>query len=93
MLRSKVKPYNGRMTFAEAMNHHRAPRLSYIAKLLGVHVVTVHQWRTGKRPVPVRHCAQIEKIFEGTLTRKDLRPDDWQLIWPELAQQDPASKS
>lgn len=30
-------------------------------------------------------CAQIELHSGGAVTRIDLRPDDWQDIWPELA--------
>jgi DNA-binding transcriptional regulator YdaS (Cro superfamily) len=26
----------------------------------------------------------IEQVTNGAVTRKDLRPDDWHLIWPEL---------
>jgi DNA-binding transcriptional regulator YdaS (Cro superfamily) len=33
---------------------------------------------------PVR-CVAIEAATEGKVTRKDLRPDDWEAIWPELA--------
>lgn len=29
-------------------------------------------------------CVQIEKISNGIVSRKDLRPDDWVKIWPEL---------
>jgi DNA-binding transcriptional regulator YdaS (Cro superfamily) len=28
----------------------------------------------------------IESTTKGAVTRRDLRPDDWQEIWPELAQ-------
>ncbi len=30
-------------------------------------------------------CVVIERESGGAVTRKDLRPDDWHLIWPELA--------
>lgn len=30
-------------------------------------------------------CVSIERETHGQVTRKDLRPDDWQDIWPELA--------
>lgn len=30
-------------------------------------------------------CVSIERETNGQVTRKDLRPDDWQDIWPELA--------
>ena len=29
-------------------------------------------------------CAGIERHSGGEVTRKELRPDDWNLIWPEL---------
>lgn len=28
----------------------------------------------------------IERATNGAVSRRDLRPDDWQDIWPELAQ-------
>ena len=31
-------------------------------------------------------CVLIERATGGQVTRKDLRPNDWQDIWPELAQ-------
>lgn len=31
-------------------------------------------------------CAQIELASNGEVTRKDLRPNDWHRIWPELAE-------
>ncbi len=30
------------------------------------------------------YCVAIEKATGGAVSRKDLRPDDWHLIWPEL---------
>ncbi|EGR4294208.1 Cro/Cl family transcriptional regulator [Vibrio cholerae] len=29
-------------------------------------------------------CVRIEKFSQGKVTRKQLRKDDWQEIWPEL---------
>ena len=29
-------------------------------------------------------CVSIEKITCGKVTRRELRPNDWELIWPEL---------
>lgn len=29
-------------------------------------------------------CAAIERATGGQVTRRELRPDDWWLIWPEL---------
>lgn len=45
----------------------------------------VSQWKNNRRPVPLEYMAVIEQATGGKVTRKDLRPDDWHLIWPELA--------
>lgn len=39
----------------------------------------------GVRPCAPELAVQIEKHSGGEVTRKDLRPDDWEAIWPELA--------
>lgn len=60
--------------------------LSALAELVGVSPPTVHEWKTGKRPVPVLRCVSISIATGGVVTLKELRPDDWQKIWPEPAQ-------
>lgn len=37
-----------------------------------------------KHPSPTV-AAGIERATDGAVTRKQMRPDDWPLIWPELA--------
>jgi len=61
-----------------------------LARALGVTPVTVGQWlkpdlSTG-RGVPPKQCVRIEQLTAGQVSRRDLRPDDWQDIWPELAE-------
>ena len=34
-------------------------------------------------------CVALERESAGAVTRRDLRPDDWQDIWPELAESEP----
>lgn len=55
-----------------------------LALLVGVTPSAVNQWISGNRPVPIERCVAIEKATKGMVTRKDLRPADWQMIWPEL---------
>lgn len=55
-----------------------------LAARIGVTPGFISQWRSGHRPVPIERCAEIEAATDGVVTRKDLRPDDWQKIWPEL---------
>lgn len=56
-----------------------------MAEACGVSTANVYQWSRGIRPVPVEHCAAIEAATQGAITRRDLRPNDWAYIWPELA--------
>lgn len=39
-----------------------------------------------ERGVPVDRCAAVEAAVNGLVTRADLRPEDWQAIWPELVE-------
>lgn len=34
-------------------------------------------------------CVRLEMESGGVITRRMLRPDDWQDIWPELAESEP----
>lgn len=57
-----------------------------LAAKVGVSQAFVSHWRTGFRPVPIERCVAVERATGGLVTRKDLRPHDWHLIWPELAE-------
>ena len=35
--------------------------------------------------MPIERCVPIERATQGAVTRRDLRPDDYLDIWPELA--------
>lgn len=56
------------------------------AKKIQSTATEVSTWCSLKRPVPVARCVKIEQATNGEVTRKDLRPDDWFDIWPELAE-------
>lgn len=56
-----------------------------LALQIGAHASDLSDWINGKRPVPIHRCAVIEEATDGAVSRRDLRPDDWHLIWPELA--------
>jgi DNA-binding transcriptional regulator YdaS (Cro superfamily) len=55
-----------------------------LASMLGVRQQTVSWWRK-RTGVPVEYCALVERATGGQITRKELRADDWQTHWPELA--------
>lgn len=56
-----------------------------IAEAVGVSLAFINHVVRGRKSMPVQYCFQIEKLTAGRVSRKDLRPDDWFLIWPELA--------
>jgi DNA-binding transcriptional regulator YdaS (Cro superfamily) len=58
--------------------------LGNLATKIGATSNQVTNWRI--RGAPVEYCAAIEIATDKKVTRKDLRPDDWQRIWPELNQ-------
>lgn len=51
-------------------------RATYYAYLSGT--------RRGKSGIEPEHCSTLERHLKGKVTRRELRPDDWWLIWPEL---------
>lgn len=81
-------PYNVFMDNKPSSAIARAAELvgskSALARLVGVTPPTVQQWANGERPVPPERCVLIERVTGGAVGRRDLRPDDWHLIWPEL---------
>jgi DNA-binding transcriptional regulator YdaS (Cro superfamily) len=38
-------------------------------------------------------CVVLERSSEKVVTRQELRPTDWHLIWPELATQEQAEQT
>jgi len=52
------------------------------ARAICVDPAFVNQMLHNRRPVPVRLCHVIESGYG--ISRKELRPNDWMIIWPEL---------
>lgn len=57
-----------------------------LAEKIGLSSNYLSQIVNGRRPLPIKYCARIEQATNGQVTRRDLRPDDWHEIWPELAE-------
>ena len=57
-----------------------------VAKMCNVEPAAVSQWR--KNGIPREQLlflgARIEKESHGLVTRQDLFPTNWYLVWPEL---------
>ena len=72
-----------------AMNHgeliDKLGGTTAVARLLGITAPSVHAWRS--RGIPDDKLIRLAPLAEklGVADRRDLRPNDWHLIWPELA--------
>lgn len=66
------------------LNQERG-RTSALAKAIGAHPPDISRWADGTRPIPVHFGAPIEKATDGAVTRREMFPEDWATIWPELA--------
>lgn len=63
---------------------------SRLAETLGVSISFLSQMAAGTSAISPQRCVEIETATRGLVTRKDLRQDDWHLIWPELTDQNAA---
>jgi DNA-binding transcriptional regulator YdaS (Cro superfamily) len=63
-------------------------RQASLASHLGVPAPNVCSWVSGQKSPSVKTAVAIELFTQGQVTRKDLFPNDWQQIWPELATTD-----
>lgn len=67
-------------------------RQAVLALQLGVPATNVCQWVSGLKSPSIKAAVAIEQITKGEVTRKDLFPNDWHRIWPELADQQAAGQ-
>ena len=60
-----------------------------VARLVGVSVPAVSMWQNSVIPYDklVILAATLEKESHGLVTRKNLFPDNFGLIWPELVKE------
>ena len=78
------------MLAMQLIDYLRSPGSMSVAQLsaaIGVKSeAQVRQWqhRYAGRIPDAANCVAIERATSGAVTRRDLRPDDWHLIWPEL---------
>ena len=55
-----------------------------LAELAGISPQYLYQCLSGRRCMGPLLAARVEHVTNGAVTRKELRPNDWHLIWPEL---------
>lgn len=63
-----------------------APRgtATKLAAALVISPSYLSQLASGLSPISPERCVAIERETFRAVTRKDMRPNDWRLIWPEL---------
>lgn len=57
-----------------------------LARMIDALPQQIGNWLTRDKEIDPVYCARIEASLEGRVTRPQLRPDDWESVWPELAQ-------
>lgn len=77
------------MTLKEFFIKRRGEQ-AVMAKALGISASQMSQMVKGTCAISNKRCLIIEKLTNGAVSRKDLRPHDWREIWPELSTQEPA---
>lgn len=55
-----------------------------LADKLGVSKSFLSQMASGVSAISPKRCVEIEIATSSKVTRKDLKPDEWREIWPEL---------
>ena len=66
--------------------HSESISASAFARKIKAQAPDVLRWANGQRTPPVIWCVRIESATGGVVTRRDLRPDDFAEIWPELVE-------
>lgn len=59
-------------------------RQALLARHLGVPSTNVCQWVSGDKRPSHKTAVLIEAYTGGLVTRKELYPKEWRLIWPEI---------
>jgi DNA-binding transcriptional regulator YdaS (Cro superfamily) len=55
-----------------------------LAQAMGVPSSFVAKLCDGTKAIPVTRASEIERLTDGEVSRRESRPTDWGLIWPEL---------
>jgi DNA-binding transcriptional regulator YdaS (Cro superfamily) len=75
------------------MNNISQPQRLEIAERIGIAEQYLYQVFTRRKVPSPELSVSIEQATGGQVTREELRPDDWQSIWPELIKRKPTAKA
>jgi len=62
----------------------KAGSQSALARLIGKKQPHIHKWLNSSCPMRAENCVLVGNAVG--IPYQDFRPDDWQCIWPELAE-------
>ncbi|MGL5949113.1 MAG: helix-turn-helix domain-containing protein [Aeromonas sp.] len=52
--------------------------IAKLARKMGLSQPSIHEWASGKYPLPMNRCIELEKITNGEVMCEEMRPDvDW----------------
>lgn len=74
------------MELRQYLNGTSPDEQSAFAKRCGTSIGYLRKALSTNQPLGPALCVSIERESNRSVTRQDLRPDDWQSLWPELAQ-------
>jgi len=77
------------MNLAEYIRRHPRGRRSELSRETKITRAYMSQLVAGIKTASPVQSARIERATNGLVSRQDLRPHDWQEIWPELAEKKP----
>lgn len=64
--------------------HKERGRQAALAAFLGVPAPNVSCWVMGVKSPSIKTAVAIENFTEGQVSRREIFPDSWGDIWPEL---------
>lgn len=73
------------MKLSDYLNQLGRGGKSAFAKKIGAYSSDLSDWIKGERPIPAHFAPAIERESDGRVTRKECRPLDWHIYWPEPA--------
>ncbi|NSX14992.1 helix-turn-helix domain-containing protein [Cupriavidus taiwanensis] len=72
------------MQLLDYINSLSTDQQEAFAEKCGTSMAYLRQVAYGNRVCREKLASKIEGASDGLVTRQELRPDDWQEIWPEL---------
>lgn len=80
------------MTLTEYIKEARGNSAD-LASSLGISPSHLSQIAADSSATSPSRCVLIERFTGGQVTRRELRPNDWRDIWPELERREPKARA